>query len=85
MDCPACSRAAASSNTTVAAVSKMSECTEIRVNRVTRPASPNTSPTSGTPIISVLLNVLARARAAARRLKPCQARVAKYKTPNAAK
>ena len=28
----------------------------------------------------MLLNVLARARAAARRLKPCQARVAKYKT-----
>jgi hypothetical protein len=82
---PACSRALASSNTTVAAVSKMSECTEISVNSVTSPSSPNTRPTTGTPIISALLNVLASARAAPRRLKPCHTSEAVYTMPNATK
>ena len=63
----------------------MSECTEISVNGVTSPASPNTSATSGTPIISVLLKVLASARAAPRLEKPCTASVAAYTRPNATK
>jgi hypothetical protein len=54
----------------------MSECTEISVNSVTSPASPNTRPTSGTPIIRVLLNVLASALAAPRELNPSTASVA---------
>ena len=81
----ACSRAAASSKTTVAPVSKIRACTEISVNSVTSPASPNAKPTSGTPIMMVLLKVLARPRAAARVLKPCTPSVAAKISPAAAK
>ena len=60
-----CSRASASSNTMVAAVSSTSECRDTSVNSVTRPCGPYTRPMSGAPIITRLLKVCASARAAA--------------------
>lgn len=66
----AASRATASSSTTVALVSRITVCTVYSVNSGTRPASPKARPTSGMPIITVLLKVLASASTAARRLKP---------------
>ena len=65
-----CSREDANSNTMVAAVSNTRACTEIKVNSVTSPCSPKARPTSGTPIMAALLNMLANPRAAARVLKP---------------
>lgn len=69
----------------VAEVIRISAWTETMVNKVTRPSCPNTIPTSGTPIMMLLLKQLARARAAPSVVKPCSSKVVTNSRPAALK
>ncbi len=65
-NCAACSCATCNSSTSVATLSSTNACNEISVNSSTKPSCPYAKPTSGTPIIKVLLKILAKANTEAR-------------------